>query len=290
MLATGGSVEKCVPDSVQEQYDTVHDLYARRAFYNNAVPPIDFVGVVADQLKLRGDETILDVGAADARVQRGLHKRFGHFGRMIGLDINPLLFAGAIHDVEQPNYPLELVVGEAQHLSIADSSVDVVLALFLLYHVPNPENALREFTRVLRPDGQLLVATSNQGNKPRHRELEAQLANHFKTTRPPLFAAPFDDKVARTVLPQFFDEVQEQTLCGEVHITPSGRDNSYADYIFSLLGMKRSFGGDDIPRAKWDKAIERQVRPIMIEEERANGHFTDYYGLNYFVCRNPRRD
>jgi SAM-dependent methyltransferase len=52
---------------------------------------------------------------------------------------------------------------DAADLPFADDSFDVVAAHYMLYHVPNPEQALREFHRVLRPGG-TLVAASNGPN------------------------------------------------------------------------------------------------------------------------------
>lgn len=55
-------------------------------------------------------------------------------------------------------------VADAMALPFADASLDFVLAAHMLYHVADPVQALREFRRVLKPGGTLLVAL----NGPRH--------------------------------------------------------------------------------------------------------------------------
>jgi ubiquinone/menaquinone biosynthesis C-methylase UbiE len=49
-----------------------------------------------------------------------------------------------------------VIAAPAERLPLADSSVDTVVATLVLCTVDDPENALREIARVLRPDGQLL--------------------------------------------------------------------------------------------------------------------------------------
>jgi SAM-dependent methyltransferase len=49
-----------------------------------------------------------------------------------------------------------IVDAPAERLPLADASVDTVVATLVLCTVDDPESALREIARVLRPDGQLL--------------------------------------------------------------------------------------------------------------------------------------
>jgi len=49
-----------------------------------------------------------------------------------------------------------IVDAPAEHLPLADASVDTVVSTLALCTVDEPERALREIARVLRPDGQLL--------------------------------------------------------------------------------------------------------------------------------------
>jgi SAM-dependent methyltransferase len=51
------------------------------------------------------------------------------------------------------------VIGDAQALGIADDSFDVVLCTEVLEHLPEPQRAVDEMFRVLRPGGLLLLTT-----------------------------------------------------------------------------------------------------------------------------------
>ncbi len=49
------------------------------------------------------------------------------------------------------------IFGNAQQIPIADNSVDTVLLLDVLEHLPMPEQAVSEIRRVLRPDGHCII-------------------------------------------------------------------------------------------------------------------------------------
>lgn len=51
-----------------------------------------------------------------------------------------------------------LSVQDACHLGFASGRFDAVVAQFLLTLVPDPEQALDEFARCLRPDGEIIIA------------------------------------------------------------------------------------------------------------------------------------
>jgi len=52
--------------------------------------------------------------------------------------------------------PARIIDASAERLPLADSSVDTVVSTLVLCTVADPERALREIARVLRPDGELL--------------------------------------------------------------------------------------------------------------------------------------
>jgi ubiquinone/menaquinone biosynthesis C-methylase UbiE len=51
---------------------------------------------------------------------------------------------------------------DACNLSIPDNSFDIVISSECIEHVPDPEKALAEMSRVLKPNGMLIVTTPNK--------------------------------------------------------------------------------------------------------------------------------
>jgi ubiquinone/menaquinone biosynthesis C-methylase UbiE len=79
--------------------------------------------------------------------------------RVTGIDISEEMLELARQRVAQERLAhverLELM--DAEHLAFPDASFDVVVAQYVVNTVPNPEAALDEFLRVLKPGGELVI-------------------------------------------------------------------------------------------------------------------------------------
>ncbi|HKF12541.1 MAG TPA: class I SAM-dependent methyltransferase [Xanthobacteraceae bacterium] len=69
-----------------------------------------------------------------------------------------------------------LWVMDAEHLSFADASFDVVVAQYVITTVPNPEATLDEFARVLRPGGEIVLVSRVGAEAGLRRALERWFA------------------------------------------------------------------------------------------------------------------
>src|SRR6201987_5209322 len=68
-----------------------------------------------------------------------------------------------------------LAVMDAEKLEFPDNSFDVVMAQYVVTAVPNPEVALDEFARVLRPGGELIILTRVSADAGMRRVIERTL-------------------------------------------------------------------------------------------------------------------
>jgi ubiquinone/menaquinone biosynthesis C-methylase UbiE len=68
-----------------------------------------------------------------------------------------------------------VVAARAEQLPVADASVDTVVSTFVLCTVDDPQAALREIVRVLRPDGQLLLIEHVRAESARRAALQRLL-------------------------------------------------------------------------------------------------------------------
>lgn len=110
-------------------------------------------------IQARPGETGLDVGCGLAHLTCELAREVAPGGRMIGVDMSADMVAGAVERVQREGLAgsIEIRVGDATTLDLADASVDFVVAVQSYSYVPEVESAINEAARVLRPGGRLAV-------------------------------------------------------------------------------------------------------------------------------------
>ena len=133
--------------------DNAADWQRIRALH---APESDVERAILDLLGRDKLETVLDAGTGTGRM---LELLAPHIARGVGVDISPemlaiardrLVRAGAAH--------CQVRLGDIYRLAVADQSFDAVIFHQVLHFVDDPQAALREALRVLKPGGRVLIA------------------------------------------------------------------------------------------------------------------------------------
>ncbi len=110
------------------------------------------MGEIADALNFTSAQTVLDVGCSLGYVLEA-GRRLGL--KSVGLDISE----HAVTRCRELGFEAE--VGTLERLPFSDARFDVVVMKHVLEHTPEPERALEEVCRVLRPGGVVVLAVPN---------------------------------------------------------------------------------------------------------------------------------
>ena len=160
MAAPGWQVRE-VQDSMAIDMSTsgVADAYGRLApFYDFLFGPV-FRRGRAEAVKVaeRIGGRILEVG-----VGTGLSlPKYASANRIVGVDISQRMLKVARRRVEKLGLTNidSIEVGDAEELRFDSNSFDVVVAQYMVTACPNPEKALDELARVVRPGGEIVITT-----------------------------------------------------------------------------------------------------------------------------------
>lgn len=106
-------------------------------------------------------ETAVDVGSGTGAEVRRLATAVGETGRAIGVEPHPGLRAVAVE--RSAGTAATYLDAEATALPFDDASVDVIRCERVFQHLTDPAGAVREFARVLRPGGRVVVIDSDWG-------------------------------------------------------------------------------------------------------------------------------
>ncbi len=145
-------------DAVQNLYDETAESYSRMMDSEIELPLYaDTLGRLHKRIDgLPG--TIVDTACGSGHMLAMYRQRYDSDRPLLGIDLSPQMVAIARQRVGPD---AELLVGDMRDLSQIDGDTAIaVLSYFSLHHVDvdGIREALGEWLRVLRPDGQLLIA------------------------------------------------------------------------------------------------------------------------------------
>lgn len=114
-------------------------------------------------------KVVVEIGAGEGRITERLTARFPD-ATVVGLDLPDTNLAEEWDDIDVPMF-----FGDATRMPFVDRSIDLVVGLEVLEHVPHPERALADIARVCRGTAVLSVPREpiwRAGNMARGRYLK----------------------------------------------------------------------------------------------------------------------
>lgn len=108
---------------------------------------------------------VLDAGCGWGRTIVGIKKELPEI-EMTGIDIIPGLLNSAKHLISEETGRDDTIlkIGDVQNLEFEDNSFDAVLSTRVLQYVQDPQKAVMEFARVVKPEGKIIVILPNKLN------------------------------------------------------------------------------------------------------------------------------
>lgn len=153
-------------DRIAPRYDLLNRLLSFRR-------DVSWRREIVRALPARDRLRVLDLATGTADVLLTLCRNVPRIARGVGLDKSGGMLALGKRKAksDRASTPTDFIHGDAQALSFAGESFDVVTIAFGIRNVPNVPAALREMRRVLKPAGRALILEFSIPTNPAFRAL-----------------------------------------------------------------------------------------------------------------------
>lgn len=100
---------------------------------------------------------VIDAGCGPGFTTKHLANHFNK-GKVVGVELNQDLHNFSKEYIKNSKLKnIELIQGDICNIDFPDNSVDYIYSRLVFSHLPKPENALKEFHRILKPGGSFCI-------------------------------------------------------------------------------------------------------------------------------------
>ncbi len=234
------------PALVAEEYADETRLRRRAAAYTGAGSGVDarrsLVAAVVEALPA----DVLEVGCGWGELAEWIARETGSV--LVATDLSPHMVRLA------RERGLVASRADVQRLPFADGSFDVVVAAWMLYHVPGLDRALAEVARVLRPGGRLVAAT----NSILHLSELRELVGSGRST------ITFSRESGEELLGRRFATVRREDVDGRLEFP---RRADVEEYVRASISMSPFLA--NLPAAVDEPFFARRATSIFVAEKAA---------------------
>ena len=254
------------------QYKSADNLNARvRLHQLFSVNSYGFVTWLFDQVALKEDVSVLEVGCGPGWLWRTNYSRVPKSWEIVASDFSPGMISEARQKLSEHEVRARYCVCDVQALPFDNEVFDIVFANHMLYHVPNLHLALAEFSRVLKVDGILYAATNGRRHLQEIDDLMHRVQPGERWRPPTKVAFAYDD--AAVDLAVHFAGIRKAEYPDELRVTEV---EPLIDFIESSKDISAKFRHD----------LEETIQ-VEIEEK---GFVWIGKQVGLFVAREPRKN
>jgi SAM-dependent methyltransferase len=229
------------PQLVAAEYADDARLRRRAAAYTGVGTAVDARVPVVEAVVAARPQRVLEVGCGWGELAEWIGRETG--AEIVATDLSSRMVELARHrGVAAPHT-------DVQALPFDDGEFDVVVAAWMLYHVPDLDRGLAEIWRVLRPGGTLVAVTNSRFHLHELRELVGSGPSALKFSR----------EDGDELLGARFSTVRRHDIDGLLDFPDR---NAVHDYVHASISMSPFI--DDLPDEVDEPFVARRANSIFV--------------------------
>jgi ubiquinone/menaquinone biosynthesis C-methylase UbiE len=222
-----------------------------------------------------GTQIVADVGCGNGFDLRQIVPQ-GRCRHAIGLDLSAGML-GSLMDLRQSG-GVSLVQADAQRLPLPDGSVDVAMAMHMLYHVPDMAAAIGELRRITKPGGTVLASTNSMDSlREIHDLLDTAVSSQLGRPVQAMPALGFSTQSGTAMLRRQFSSVTLRTHEASLSIPTA---QPVVAYVASIREPILAWTGEPLD---FDAVLD-DVGAKVDQVIRAQGNFRSTTRMGVFIC------
>ena len=130
----------------------------------------DHKKLAVDLLKLEPNARVMDIGVGTGAIIPYLARQLGEEGQVIGIDFSEKMVNVANQRFQKEGIAskAKAMVADGTKLPFPDNHFDAIIATFAFTSFPEPEKAINECARVLRPGGRFSILDTGKPANKKH--------------------------------------------------------------------------------------------------------------------------
>ena len=154
------------PGQLASRYDLIAadwERTAQRYQLETAYQQPLFASGAPDALAgISGEAQVLDCGVGSGSLSMALHRLLADRVNWFGIDSSSEMLNTAEAVTRRAGMAISFKQADVLSIPYADASFDMVMAAHVLEHLPQPDRALKEMVRVLKPGGRLFICMTRR--------------------------------------------------------------------------------------------------------------------------------
>ena len=184
-------------------------------------------------LQLKPNQRVLELGCGNAIFWKAVSSKIPEGIKLTLSDVSMGMLDAAKNNTNELDFVENHAVIDAQQIPFNDETFDVIIANYMLYHVPDIDKALNEISRVLKTNGLFCAATFGKDNL---KEVDSIFTGFDKGIDAVInsLCGAFGLETGGAYLKKYFGFVELKRYENGLRIT---EPDLLADYFLSYRGM-----------------------------------------------------